>query len=196
MDDLSRRGNKSDRLVMLVKQEIAEDVERERKGENTKAKDTTRYGLLSRMSFVYFRVLSRKTIVRLFTVLAVMALAKGCGDGDSPTAPSTPEPARPTTVTVSPAVAGLTALGQTFQLTVTVTSAAPSATVTWTSSANSVATVNASGLVTAAGNGTATITAAVEPPRERRGHRNRHQRATDIQRQRTRLACRGGSRER
>ena len=35
------------------------------------------------------------------------------------------------------------------------------ATVTWTSSANSVATVNASGLVTVAGNGTATITASV-----------------------------------
>ena len=34
------------------------------------------------------------------------------------------------------------------------------ATVTWTSSANSVATVDASGLVTAAGNGTATITAS------------------------------------
>ena len=35
------------------------------------------------------------------------------------------------------------------------------ATVTWTSSASSVATVDVSGLVTAAGNGTATITASV-----------------------------------
>ena len=37
------------------------------------------------------------------------------------------------------------------------------ATVTWTSSASSIATVDASGLVTAAGNGTATITASAGP---------------------------------
>ena len=52
-----------------------------------------------------------RTIIRLSAVLAVVALAKGCGDGDSPTAPPTPEPARPTTVTVSPATDELTALG-------------------------------------------------------------------------------------
>ena len=39
-----------------------------------------------------------RTIIRLSALLAVVALAKGCGDGDSPSAPPTPEPARPTTV--------------------------------------------------------------------------------------------------
>ena len=58
-----------------------------------------------------------RTIIRLSAVLAVVALAKGCGDGESPTTPPTPEPARPTTVTVSPATAELTALGETVQLT-------------------------------------------------------------------------------
>ena len=107
-----------------------------------------------------------RTIIRLSAVLAVVALAKGCGDGESPTAPPTPEPARPTTVTVSPATHELTALGQTIQLTAEVRDqnarVMAGATVTWTSSASSVATVDASGLATAAGNGTATITASAE----------------------------------
>ena len=106
-----------------------------------------------------------RTIIRLSAVLAVVALAKGCGDGDSPTAPPTPEPARPTTVTVSPATHELTVFGMTVQLTAEVRDqnarVMVGATVTWTSSANSVATVDASGLVTAVGNGTATITASV-----------------------------------
>ena len=105
-----------------------------------------------------------RTIIRLSAVLAVVALAKGCGDGDSPTAPPTPEPARPTTVTVSPATHELTAFGTTVQLTAEVRDqnarVMVGATVTWTSSASSVATVDASGLVTAVGNGTATITAS------------------------------------
>ena len=104
-----------------------------------------------------------RTIIRLSAVLAVVALAKGCGDGDSATAPPRPEPARPTTVTVSPATAELTALGATVQLSAEVRDqnarVMAGATVTWTTSASSVATVNASGLATAAGNGTATITA-------------------------------------
>ena len=106
----------------------------------------------------------RRTIVRLSAVLAVVALAKGCGDGESPSAPPTPEPARPTTVTVSPATDELTALGQAIQLTAEVRDqnarVMAGATVTWTSSAISVATVDASGLVTAAGNGEATVTAS------------------------------------
>ena len=105
-----------------------------------------------------------RTIIRLSAVLAAVALAKGCGDGDSPAAPPTPEPARPTTVTVSPATAELTALGATVQLTAEVrdqnASVMAGATITWTSSAPGVATVNASGLVTAADNGAATITAS------------------------------------
>ena len=105
-----------------------------------------------------------RTSIRLSAVLAVVALTKGCGDGDSATAPPTPEPARPTTVTVSPATHELTALGATVQLSAEVRDqnarVMAGATVTWTSSASSMATVDASGLVTAAGNGTATITAS------------------------------------
>ena len=105
----------------------------------------------------------RRTLIRLSAVLAVAALAKGCGDGDSPSAPATPEPARPTTVTVSPTTHELTALGTTVQLTAEVrdqnSRVMAGATVTWASSAAAVATVDAAGLVTAADNGTATITA-------------------------------------
>ena len=57
-----------------------------------------------------------RTIIRLSAVLAVVALAKGCGDGESPSAPPPPEFARPTTVTVSPATTELTVLGTTVQL--------------------------------------------------------------------------------
>ena len=91
-------------------------------------------------------------------------MAKGCGDGESPSAPPMPEPARPRTVTVSPATTELTVLGTTVQLSAEVRDqndrVMAGATVTWTSSANSVATVDAAGLVRAVGNGTATITAS------------------------------------
>ena len=104
-----------------------------------------------------------RTLIRLSAALSGVALVWACG-GDSSAAPPAPEPARPTTVTVSPATAGLTALGATVQLTAEVRDqnarVMAGATVTWTSSANSVATVDASGLVTAAGNGTETITAS------------------------------------
>lgn len=86
----------------------------------------------------------------------------GCGDDDS-TAPPPPDPPRPATVTVSPATAQLTAVGATVQLAAEVRASTGQvmggAAVTWASSSMAVATVNASGLVTAAGNGTATITA-------------------------------------
>ena len=105
-----------------------------------------------------------RTIIRLSALLAVVALAKGCGDGESPSAPPMPEPARPTTVTVSPATTELTVLGATVQLSAEVRDqndrVMAGATVTWTTSASSVATVDAAGLVTAVGNGTATITAS------------------------------------
>ena len=105
-----------------------------------------------------------RTLIRLSAALAVVALAKGCGDGESPTAPPTPEPARPTTVTVSPATDELTALGETVQLTAEAFDgnghAVTGAEFSWESSDVAVATVNASGLVTAAGKGTATITAS------------------------------------
>ena len=106
----------------------------------------------------------RRTIIRLSAVLAVVALAKGCGDGESPSAPPTPEPARPTTVAVSPATHELTAFGATVQLMAEVRDqnarVMAGATVTWTSSASSVATVDESGLVTGVTEGVATITAS------------------------------------
>ena len=94
-----------------------------------------------------------RTIIAL---VAAVTLVKGCGDGDSPT-----EPPRPTTVAVSPARAELMALGETVQLTAEVrdqnAGVMAGTTVTWSSTG--VATVDASGLVTAAGNGTASIMA-------------------------------------
>ncbi len=105
-----------------------------------------------------------RIVVRLSVVLAAVVTAKGCGDGKSPTAPPTQEPARPTTVTVSPATTELTALGATVQLTAEVRDqiarVMAGATVTWASSASSVVTVDGSGLVTGVAEGTATITAS------------------------------------
>ncbi len=102
----------------------------------------------------------------VFAVLAVLAWAVGCGDGamEPPPRPPPPDPPRPTTVTVSPATSQLTALGATVQLTASVLDqngqAIAGATVTWASSDPAVATVAGAGLVTAVGNGSATITAS------------------------------------
>ncbi len=96
-----------------------------------------------------------RTVFRLSAALVVVALAEGCGDGDGPT-----EPAFPATVTVSPPTAALTA---TVRLTAEVrdqnANVMAGTTVDWTSSDASVATVDATGLVTATGNGTALIAA-------------------------------------
>ena len=68
------------------------------------------------------------------------------------------------TVAVTPDTLALTALGQTTQLTAEVRdqhgNEIPRAVVAWSSSDVSVASVDGSGLVTAEGNGTATVTAA------------------------------------
>ncbi|MXX68734.1 MAG: hypothetical protein F4Y74_07225 [Gemmatimonadales bacterium] len=98
-------------------------------------------------------------------VVLALAAALACGDGGTePRPPPPPDPPRPTTLTVSPATARLTALGATVQLSARVLdqngqvmSGAP---VAWTSSDVSVGTVDGSGLVTAAGNGETTVTAA------------------------------------
>ena len=103
--------------------------------------------------------------MRVWTVVAGVAAASACGGGDSggPTAPPTVDPPRATTVIVSPVTAELTAVGATVRFSAEVRDqngqAMVGATVTWSSSDASVATVDASGLVTAAGNGTATVTA-------------------------------------
>ena len=99
-------------------------------------------------------------------VAAVFALGAvlSCGDGAVEPPPPPPDPPRATTVTVTPATAELTALGQTVRFTAEVRDqnglAMAGAAVAWSSGDPSVATVDASGLVTAAGNGTATITAS------------------------------------
>ena len=93
-------------------------------------------------------------------LLAVTSLA-ACGEGT--TAPSLGPP-RATTITVSPATAGLAAVGTTVQLSAQVLDqngqVMAGTAVDWASSAATVATVSASGLVTAVANGTATITAS------------------------------------
>ena len=95
--------------------------------------------------------MTRLSVIRVWAVLAVVALAAGCGGGDSATAPVVPDSPRPTMVTVTPPTAELVA-GGTVQLRAEVRdqngSVMAGAVVTWTSSKTSVATVDAAGLVT------------------------------------------------
>ena len=106
-----------------------------------------------------------RPLIQLCALLAAVALTKGCGDSDSTITPP-PDPPRPTTVAVSPATAEFSALGASVQLTAEVRDQSGNvmagAAVAWSSTAASVATVDAAGLVTAVANGTATITAASE----------------------------------
>ncbi len=96
--------------------------------------------------------------------LSAALWAYACGDGTTEPPPPPPDPPRATTLTVTPATAQLTALGATVPLTAEVRdqngNVMAGATVTWSSSDASVATVDGSGLVTAVANGTATITAS------------------------------------
>ena len=89
-------------------------------------------------------------------------LMASCGGDDEPFAPV---PSVPTTVTISPATVMLQSLGETVRLSVTVRDqhgqTMTGVNVTWTSSDASVASVSSDGLVTAAGNGTATVTCSV-----------------------------------
>ena len=93
-------------------------------------------------------------------LLAVLACGDAPTDPDEPPQPPRPQP---TTVSVSPEQATLTTMGATVRLSAEVRdqngSVMSGAAVTWSSSANSVARVDAAGLVTASGNGGATITA-------------------------------------
>ena len=95
--------------------------------------------------------------------LSATLWAYACGDGTTDPPPPPSDPPRPTTVTVSPATAELAALDATVQLSAQVRDqngqVMAGVTVAWASDNAPVATVDGSGLVTAAGNGTATITA-------------------------------------
>ena len=101
--------------------------------------------------------------VPLLAICAVAAWASsGCGD-DATRPPS--EALRVASVTVTPAVASLTAPDATVQLDARVLDgngrAMPGVAVIWTSVRPEVATVGASGLVAAAGNGATTVAATV-----------------------------------
>lgn len=110
------------------------------------------------------RVCLRKQAIPACTI-PVLILLSACGGGDSssgsPTAPR--ESPRATAITLSASSLSMDALGATAQLTATVKdqfgATMGAAAVTWSSSSASVATVSGSGLVTAARNGSATITA-------------------------------------
>ena len=105
----------------------------------------------------------RRILVVAAAGLCAAVWTYACGDGatEPPTPP--PDPPRPATVAVAPATVRLTALGATEQLTAEVRdqngNAMAGAAVSWASSAATVATVSASGLVTAIADGSATITA-------------------------------------
>ena len=106
---------------------------------------------------------------RTLVLFAAIAATASCG-GDGTTQPTPPPPPPPppppqaTTIQVSPATAALDAISATTQLSAEVRDqngqVMSGTTVTWSSGDATVATVDASGLVTAAGNGEATITAS------------------------------------
>lgn len=100
--------------------------------------------------------------LRIAAVALTVVLA-GCPGGDEgPVAPPAPVV---TSVTVSPATSTLTSAGATVQLQATARDQSGNVlsgqTVTWSTSATGVATVNTSGLVTAVANGSAAITATI-----------------------------------
>ncbi len=89
-------------------------------------------------------------------LLAAALAAAGCGGST--------EPVLPTTAALSDPALSFTALGQSSQLTATITdqhgSTIASPALAWTSSNEAVAHVSSAGLVTATGNGSATVTVA------------------------------------
>ena len=100
-------------------------------------------------------------VVPVASLVTIVVFALACGDGGTE---PLPDPPRPTMVTVTPTSAELAALGATAQFAAEVHDqygqVMTGVSVAWASSDASVAAVDASGLVTAAGNGAATITAA------------------------------------
>jgi len=95
-------------------------------------------------------------------IAGTAVLVLSCGDGAVAPPPPPPAPVA-TTVTVNPASAALSALGETARFTAEVRDqngqVMAGASVAWASSDASVATVDASGVATAASNGSVTITA-------------------------------------
>ena len=100
------------------------------------------------------------SIILAMALGGIAVLVLSCGDGE---VEPQPDPPRPTTVTVTPANAELAALGAAVRFSAEVRDqygeVMTGVSVAWASSDAAVATVDASGLATAAGNGNATITA-------------------------------------
>ena len=97
------------------------------------------------------------------SILLFSLLLWNCGGDSTPTAPtSTPSPVA-TLITLSEVSLSFASLGATSQLSATVKdqngATMASATVTWATSDDAVATVSSTGLVTSVANGTATIRA-------------------------------------
>ena len=100
----------------------------------------------------------------MLVLVGLVCWAVACGDGATePPPPPPPDPPRATTVTVTPATASMTARGDTVRLTAEVRDQngrpMAGASVAWSSGNALVATVDSAGLLRAAGNGVATITA-------------------------------------
>lgn len=103
--------------------------------------------------------LSRRRLTALSWSTLIPALAVGgCGGGGT-------EPSVPSDITLSTSSMAFTSIGETHQLTASVFDQRgdplSNATVTWTSNSAIVATVSATGLVTAKGQGSAEVTASV-----------------------------------
>ena len=101
-----------------------------------------------------------KHFTRIFSLLA-LPISLSCGEG--PTEAPNPVPA---TVQIVPAAVNLAALGQTVPLVATALDQTGQVIVgvafTWASNNAAVATVDATGLVTAVGNGAATVSATIQ----------------------------------
>ena len=99
----------------------------------------------------------RPLLFGLILVLLSVWVCAACSDSGTE-----PDASRPTAISLTPQTAELSALGETVQLSAQVRDqngqAMASASVSWASSAPAIATVDASGLVTAVSNGMATIT--------------------------------------
>ena len=124
----------------------------------------------------YPRIRRGRHVALAFLVFLSVSAVAVCGKDSSttpaeptpppPPAPPQPVPAKPTTIDIAPAAPDtLTAVGQTLQLTATVTDedghTVTGVNVVWESRHGPVARVDDTGLVTAVGNGTAKISARV-----------------------------------
>jgi hypothetical protein len=106
-----------------------------------------------------------RACVSAFTILLILSCGGEEGHHGSPTGPSAGE-AKPTSIDISHSTVTLSGAGKTTQLQASVKDQyggnyGASDSVSWSSSANAVATVSSKGLITSVSGGTATITATL-----------------------------------